>query len=146
MTLLARLRSDFGVTYIPPNRIVSYLSDSSFFFRISQSSVPVTRPAAVSHDIYSTNQPAISWLINSYGISYHKYTDDMQLYTGSSNHLKTTFESCITGLLGEQPSPELGQIRGLFLWYRIVIVKNADTTICYSCRFPHQSVKQTKDT
>ena len=51
-----------------------------------------------------------------------------------------------TFILGKRPSPEPGQIRGLFLWYGTEIVKNIATTIYDSWRLPHQGVRQAKDT
>ena len=86
-TMLAGLQSEFSATDVPLSWIDSYLSGRSFFVSVGQSLAPVTQASSsVSQGsvlgpvLFMTYVDSISRLINSYGINYHKYAYDMQVY------------------------------------------------------------------
>ena len=90
-TLLARLRSKFGVTHTPLSWTASYRSGRSFFICVSQSSAPVRSGTYIM--LRMTYVAPIDRLINDYSINMITITDMPMIcnFTSpSSNHLDTT--------------------------------------------------------
>ena len=97
--LLKRLECDCG---IPLRWIESYLSDRWFFVRVGSSSSFSCRCSVWSLNttvlgplLFTSYVAPIRRLTESYGVHYHKYTDDTQLHTaltvqlsGYLNHLQ----------------------------------------------------------
>ena len=85
-TLLNRLEHEFGITAAPLNWIDSYLSGRIVSIGKSTSTaVPVSsdvpQGSVRGPILFTTYIAPVGRLINSHGISYHKYADDSQLYT-----------------------------------------------------------------
>ena len=85
--LLESLRVEFGVTSAARDWIASYLLSRSFFVRIGQSSssicssnAGVTQGSVFGPVLFTVYVSPIGRLIGSFGIEYHGYADDTQLY------------------------------------------------------------------
>ena len=106
--LLAMLEHDFSIEGVALERINSCLSKRTFFVRVGRSSSAVAQmcsgvpPGSVLGPIlFTTFVFPIGRLIELYGVSYHKYADDTQLYTAltaNPNSYIDRLESCSAGL------------------------------------------------
>ena len=87
-TLLGHLELEFGIRGISPEWLASYLSDRTISVRVAKSSlaaVPVhaivPQGSVLGPILFTTYIAPIGRLIEQYGMHYHKYADDTQLYT-----------------------------------------------------------------
>ena len=86
--LISRLQGTFGVTGMALEWIQSYLSHRTQFVKVgseqstaSPLSVGVPQGSVLGPFLFSIYVSPISDVISSYGIKYHLYADDTQLYT-----------------------------------------------------------------
>ena len=107
--LLSRLSARFGICDLALNWLRSYLSDRTQFVRIQGVSSHVNdlpygvpQGSVLGPLLYSLYTSPLGDIARSYGLSYHFYADDTQLYlsfeTSSAEDLsicKSTIEDCV---------------------------------------------------
>ena len=106
--LLSRLEHDFGIEGAALLWIDSHLSNRTFFVRVGGSSSSVAESSSgVPHGsvlgpiLFTAYVAPIGRLIESFGVAYHKYADDTQLYTAliaKSDICMSLLESCSSAL------------------------------------------------
>ena len=106
--ILARLEHDFSIEGVALGWISSYLSQRTFFIRIGRSSSAVAQMSSgvpqgsvLGPILFTADVSPIGRLIELYGVSYHRYADDTQLYTAltvNPNAYIDRLETCSAGL------------------------------------------------
>ena len=86
--LLARVETEFGIEGAALGWINSYLSNRTFFVRVGDSSSAVValssgvpQGSVLGPILFTAYVAPIGKLIESFGVKYHKYADDIQIYT-----------------------------------------------------------------
>ena len=158
--LLARLEHDFSIDVVALESINSYLSERTFFVHVGRSSSVVAHMCAYVPQgsvlwpiLFSAYVSPIERLIELYGVSYHKYADDNQLYTAltvNPDACIDRLESCSAGfatmVLRERSAPKPRHIRSLLLRYSAKVTTCRQAVVNQSCRMLHRRVRQTKNT
>jgi len=104
-TLINRLQSVFGVTGVALEWIEAYLRGRSQYVKIGSErslrtpcDIGVPQGSVLGPFLFSIYVSPISDIISSFGIQYHQYADDTQLYTavksGSEANSIANLESC----------------------------------------------------
>ena len=106
--LPARLEHDFSIEGVALEWINSYLSKQTFFVRVGRSSSAVAQMCSgvpqgslLGPNLFTAYVSPIGRLIELYGVRYHKYADNTQLYTAltaNPNACIDRLESCSAGL------------------------------------------------
>ena len=106
--LLAKLEHDFSIEGVALEWINSYLSKQTFFMSVGRSSSAVaqmcsgvSQGSVLEPILFTAYVSPIGRLIELYGVSYHKYADNTQLYTdltANPNACIDRLESCSAGL------------------------------------------------
>ena len=125
-TLTDRLRTDFGLSGMALQWFESYLQDRSQYVKIGEDcsttsvcSTGVPQGSVLGPFLFSAYVAPVGRVISSYGIQYHQYADDTQLYAtikaGDTSSLKN-LEDCTAAVLdwfsdnGMQLNPEKSEV------------------------------------
>jgi hypothetical protein len=103
--LVKRLGSMFGITGMAQRWVQSYLSSRTQYVKVGSEqslSTPVTvgvpQGSVLGPFLFSVYISPISDIISSYGVQYHQYADDTQLYaavrSGTDSHSISNLELC----------------------------------------------------
>jgi hypothetical protein len=100
--LTQRLKQRFGVTGVVLNWIVTYLQERSQYVKVGEEKSAVTccevgvpQGSVLGPILFSAYVSPISDVISSFGVQFHQYADDTQLYTAVT---ADDDESCIRNL------------------------------------------------
>ena len=155
--LLWRLNNDFGIKRLPLQWIGSYIIGRTFCIHIGtsssgivQTSTGIPQGSVLGPILFTAYVSPISRLLDSYGIKYHKYADDTQLYTTllvPINSRLQMLEACMSNLqhwywCNERPVAQLRLIWACFFRMR---QRYTSSINCFCCLVQYRSVWKVED-
>src|SRR5664279_4512763 len=106
--LVQRLENEFGVNGLCRDWIASYLTGHTSTVHVGSSTSSVTtaqygvpQGLVLGPILYTVYVASVGRLISSFGVGYHQYADDTQLYTKLSNEPSTglnKLQQCVSSL------------------------------------------------